>query len=230
MNLGRIMKKKGIEFLESIPELDITMIKKSDCLFFTKMMAPIRSFGSFEIFMLTEGDNNYVNCGSLYCIAHKRSMDTDVIGSLPIAQIGNRINLIGQDYENDEAKTALFDYVFTTPCIDMSYSLPSSFLQFDKLGNIDPFLENLGLTGADIVEDIENFLKDVCERMDARATKDVQTTPSLSDDMIQELLSKITEALRVNNDLIEKLLITRELSKELSNAREDIKRLLSKAS
>lgn len=224
MNLGRIVKDKGIEFLESKPEIRVTMVKKSTPIFFTKMKVPIRGFQEFEIFMLTEGEISYINCGCLHELIYKRSSEVGIILSLPITQIIDRINLSSADYDNLDAKCVLNDYVSNKPCSDMSSFLSSSFLPIAKLDNVDSFLTNFGLTGADIRDDIDAFIGAICEVPSVGAT----TSSSLSDEKIHELLEVVSKVLLSNNALCEnQVSILRDITGELKAMKNEISNLRS---
>lgn len=175
MNLTRIVKEKGIEFLDGIPELRIHMIKKSVPSFFVEMTVPMRRGAyvfEFEILLFVEGGKNYISCYSLHKFVAERAKSIEKEPIQFVHVLSNRFKLTSDDHA--KARSILSNILPAITHFDPSIFNTETFLPIAYLADINHILTqlNMDLSGSNITKDIEEYIGKICSYATSELNKE----------------------------------------------------------
>lgn len=206
MGPGRIVKERGIEFLQELPGIRVIMVKESVPLFFTECLIPIQRGAhdfNFDIFMLTEGDKNYISGHSfleLVAVIKPKSGNYDPYKAYSSSGMGTH-KLDVWKCGNIKARNLHFKYIekFGRSAHFTSRDNCISFVPLNDFTNIAGILLQLGLniTPQNIASDIHNFFDKLCKDYSLVSVKVIkmfiaQTSKTPKDEVVTNPATKIT--------------------------------------
>lgn len=216
MNLSRIVREKGLAFLEGIQKLRIKVVKRLIPSFFTEMVVPIKqgeySF-NFAIMTFTEGDKTYVSCYSLHEFMCEVAEEVDIFPTPPanrvIEQLAGKFEFACGLYGHSKAKWLLDEYLSNEGCVTTCRQLSTFFLVIYRLADVNTYLTSLGvgLNGYNIRQDVERFISDACGISDASVPLTCilvrKYTYRSQKKIVQNLRNKITHMQEANKGVLD---------------------------